>query len=199
MKLIPFLFAIFLSGASFSQDLVLTKGQKHKTFKTGSFVDILIPSTRIEPCDACEGDYYTGKIVSYRDGLLTIEMIKSGNVIVEGGKQIGYSNIRYSGKLGENIKEIPKQDILSVSQQGKKKYKQTRTGQAIGFTAIILSIGQLASIPFADENRDVLAVVGLTELGLGIIMASSFDDKVYVTNIDCPSAPKIPDQIWKLK
>ena len=198
MKLIPFLFAIFLSNASFGQDLVLTNGQKHKTLKTGTFVKILIPSRSIEPCEACEGDFVAGRIVSYREGILTLEVIRTGEVKMEGGKQIGFTDTRYSGKPGENAMEFPTQDILSITQQGKKEYKRTTTGQAIGYTAIILSLGQLASIPFADENRDVLAVVGLTELGMGIIMASTFDARRYVTNINCPSASKIPDQIWKL-
>lgn len=199
MKLIPFLFAFFLSTIAFSQNLVLTNGQKHKTFKTVSFVKILVPSRSVEPCEACEGDFVAGRIVSYREGILTLEVIRTGEVKMENGKQIGFIDTRYSGKPGENVKEFAKQDILSITQQGKKEYKRTTTVQAIGYTAIILSLGQLASIPFADENRDMLAVVGLTELGLGIIMASTFDAKRYVTNINCPSAPRIPDQIWKLK
>jgi hypothetical protein len=199
MKLILLVYVIFLSTFSFSQDMILLNRNKQKTFKTGSFVRIVLPSKNIEPCDACEGNYVVGNIVSYLNGILTLDVIQSGSLVVEGGKQIAFSDTRYTFKEGENRIDIPEQEILSVAHQGKKKYKRTSTGQAIGFVAIILGVGHLTAVPFADENRDVLAVLGLSELALGIVFASSLDYKEYITSVDCPSASPFPEKIWKLK
>jgi hypothetical protein len=198
MQLISLVFMIFISTFSFGQDMVLRNGNRHKTFKTGSFVRIVLPSRDIEPCDACEGNYVIGKIVSYRNDTLTLDAIQSGHMIVEGGKQTAFSDTRYTFKEGENRVDIPESEILSVAHQGKKKYKETSTGQGIGYVALILGIGHLAAIPFADTNRDVLAVLGLSELALGITLATSFDYKEYFTSIDCPTASSSPEIIWKL-
>jgi hypothetical protein len=198
MKPILLALAILFPGFLFSQDLILTNGQKSIKFKTGSFVRILIPSKTIEPCATCSGDYMTGKIVSFRDQVLTLDVVKTGQIISEDGKVIGHADFTYSRNSENRTITIPANEILSVTQQGKKKYKTTSTGQVIGQVSTILGIGHLVSIPFADENKDVLAVVGLSELVLGIILATSLDEKEYITSINCPSKSPSPDKIWKL-
>ena len=199
MKIILLALSFLLPAFSFSQDLHLSNGHRSKKFTTGSFVRIVIPSKATEPCESCSVDYVTGKIVSFSDHILTLEVVKTGQIISEEGKVVGHSDFTYRRGSEKRKIAIPEAEILSVTRQGKKKYKTTTTGQTIGRISTILGIGHLVSIPFADENKDVLTILGLSELVLGITLATSLDEKEYITNIRCPSRSTTSDKIWKIK
>jgi len=182
-----------------AQDLRLSSGSKNKTFKAGTFLQVIIPATGIAPCEKCSHNVLSGKLVSYHDGVLTIIPHEKKEVLVTDGKTLGFRETRYTEEMPLSSVEIPKEDILSIRQSGKKKLKDLTTGQTIATCLGLLGLGHLASIPLAGENGDLLAEVGAAEVVVAIVLGVSSTPKTHVTNIKCPGQGKYPGKIWMLE
>lgn len=182
-----------------AQDLRLSSGSKSKTFKAGTFLQVIIPATGIAPCEKCSHNVLSGKLVSYHDGVLTIIPHEKKEVLVTDGKTLGFRETRYTEEMPLSSVEIPKEDILSIRQSGKKKLKDLTTGQAIATCIGLLGLGHLASIPLAGENGDLLAEIGAAEVVVAIVLGVSSTPKTHVTNIKCPGQGKYPGKIWMLE
>ena len=188
-----------LFSAISAQDLRLSSGGKNKTIKAGTFIEVIVPATGIAPCEKCSHNVLSGKLVSYHDGVLTIIPHEKKEVLVTDGKTLGFRETKYTEEMSLASADIPKEDILSVKQSGKKKLKGLTTGQVIATCIGLLGLGHLASIPLAGENGDLLAEVGAAEVVVAIVIGVSSTPKTYVTNIKCPGQGKYPGKIWMLE
>jgi hypothetical protein len=182
-----------------AQDLRLSSGSKIKTFKTGTYIEVTIPATGIAPCEKCSHNVLSGKLVSYQNGVVTMIQYDKKEVLVNDGKTLGFRQTKYTEEMPLSSIEIPKGDILSVKQSGKKKLKDMTTGQTIATCLGLLGLGHLASIPFAGENGDLLAAVGAAEVVVALAIGVSSTPKTHVTNVKCPGQGKYPEKIWMLE
>ncbi len=190
---------LFLITSIEAQDLRISSGDKTKTFKTGTFLQVITPASGIAPCEKCSHNVLSGKLVSYHAGVLTIIPHEKKEVLVTDGKTLGFRETRYTEEMPLSSVEIPKEDILSIRQSGKKKLKDLTTGQTIATCLGLLGLGHLASIPLAGENGDLLAEVGAAEVAVAIVIGVSSTPKSFVTNIKCPGQGKYPGKIWMLE
>jgi len=186
---------LFVSGIQ-AQDIQLQSGNKSKIFKAGTFLKIVQPAPGTVPCEKCSYNVLSGKLISYQNGVVTMTLKEKKEVLVTDGKTLGFRETRYTEEMPLSGIDIPKEDILSIRQGGKKKLKDLTTGQAIATCIGLLGLGHLASIPLAGENGDLLAAIGATEVVVAIILGVSSTPKTYVTHIACPDKPKNKDEIW---
>lgn len=182
-----------------AQDLRLTSDHKSKTFEVGTFIEIITPAPGITPCEKCSHNVLRGKILSYQNGTLTLQLYGKKEVLQEDGTTLGYRITNYTKEMRPGNFDVPKADILSVKQIGKKKIKDHTTGETIATCLGLLGLGHLASIPFAGENGDLLAGIGATEVLVAIVLGTSSSPNSYLTNIKCPDQRKSSDKIWMLE
>lgn len=182
-----------------AQDLRLSSGSKSKTFKAGTFLEVTTPATGMAPCEKCSHNILGGKLVSYQNGIATMILYEKKEVLVGDGKTLGFRETKYTEEMSLSNVEIPKGDILSIKQSGKKKLKDLTTGQVIATCLGLLGLGHLASIPLGGENGDLLAEVGAAEVVVAIVIGVSSTPKTCVTNIKCPGQGKYPGKIWMLE
>jgi hypothetical protein len=196
-KIISFLAcSMLLSTGLQAQDIELHRGNKTKTIKAGTFVKIVQPAAGTVPCEKCSHNILSGKLISYQQGVVTMKIHDKKEVLVSEGKTLGFRETSYADDMSLASVEIPKSDILSITQSGKKKLKTLSTGTTIATVIGLLGLGHLASIPLAGENGDLLAVVGAAEVVGAIILGVSSTPKAFVTHIDCPDKPKSANEIW---
>ncbi len=179
-----------------AQDIQLHSGNKTKTFKAGTFVEVVQPASGTVPCEKCSHNILSGKLISYQHGALTMTVNEKKEVLVTDGKTLGFRETSYADDMPLANIEIPKSDILSIAQRGKKKLKSINTGMTIATIIGVVGLGHLASIPLAGENGDLLAVVGAAELVGALILGVSSTPKTFITHIDCPDKPKSSAEIW---
>lgn len=187
---------LFIFSTIQSQDITLQLGNKSKTFKAGTFLEIVQPASGAVPCEKCSYNVVSGKLISYQNDIVTMVLYEKKEVMVSEEKILGFRETSYVEDMPLSSVEIPKGDILSISQSGKKKVRTTTTGQTIATVIGLLGLGHLASIPLADDNGDLLAAVGATEVVVAIILGVSSTPKTYVTHIACPDKPKNKGEIW---
>jgi len=188
-----------LVSAIEAQDLKLSSGNKIKTFKAGTYIEVTIPAAGIAPCEKCSHSVLRGKLVSYQHDTVTILLYEKKEVLVNDEKTLGYRETKYTEEMPLSNTEIPKGDVLSISKSGKKKLKDLTTGQVIATCLGFLGLGHLVSIPFAGENGDLLAEIGAAEVVVAIVIGVSSTPKNHVTNINCPGQGKYPGKIWILE
>jgi hypothetical protein len=187
---------MFLVSGIQGQDIQLKSGNTLKTFKVGTFLEIVQPAPGTVPCEKCSYNVLRGKLVSYQEGVVTLTLDEKKEVLVSDGKPLGFRETSYAKDMSLANMPIPKEDILSIKQSGKKKLKTMTTGQTIATVTGILGLGHLASAPLAGENAGLLAGIGASEVVLAIILGVSSSPKTYVTHINCPEKPKTIDKIW---
>ncbi len=188
-------FMLLVSGIQ-GQDIQLQSGNKSKTFKAGTFLEIVQPAPGTVPCEKCSYNVVRGKLISYQDGIVTMMLEEKKEVLVSDGKTLGFRETSYAADMPLTNTAIPKEDILSIKQSGKKKLNTLTTGQAIATVVGLVGLGHLVSIPLAGDNGSLLAVVGASEVVVAIILGVSSSPKTYVTHINCPDKPKSNDKIW---
>jgi len=187
---------ILLASGIQAQDIKLQSGNKTKTFKAGTFLEIVQPAPGTVPCEKCSYNVVSGKLVSYQDGVVTMTIDEKKEVLVTEGKTLGFRETNYAADMSLTNTAIPKEEILSIKQAGKKKLKTLTTGQAIATAVGLVGLGHLVSIPLAGDNGGLLAAVGASEVVVAIILGVSSSPKTYVTHINCPDKPKSSDKIW---
>jgi len=186
---------LLVSGIQ-AQDIQLQSGDKSKTFKAGTFLEIVQPAPGTVPCEKCSYNVLRGKLISYQDGIVTMAVDEKKEVLVSDGKTLGFRETSYAADMPLTNTAIPKEDILSIKQSGKKKLKTMTTGLTIATVIGLVGLGHLASIPLAGDNGGLLAVVGASEVVLGFILGASSSPKTYVTHVNCPDKPKNSDKLW---
>jgi hypothetical protein len=188
-----------ISSTMDAQDLLLTSGKKIKTIKPGTFIEVELPSVIHDPCINCS-DVMRGKMISYADGKLNLQVKQSGEPLVEGGNNIGYLYKNYNSKNIPTI-SILRENILSVTVKGKKKIRKRTTGEVVGMIISILGISHLVSAPIAELTEDgggsVLLGLGIAETITGFILGPSLHQKTYYTNENCPQK-RTGQKIWVL-
>lgn len=187
---------LFLVSTIQSQDITLQSGNKSKTFNAGTFLEIVQPAAGTVPCEKCSYNVLSGKLISYQHDTVTMVLYEKKEVLVSEEKTLGFRETSYAEEMPLTSVEIPKVNILSISQSGKKKLRTITTGQTIATVLGLVGLGHLVSIPLAGENGDLLAAVGATEVVVAIILGVSSTPKTYVTHINCPDKPKNKDEIW---
>lgn len=187
---------ILLFSGLQAQDILLRSGDKSKTFKAGTFIKILQPAPGTVPCEKCSHNILGGKLISYQQGIVTMTVHEKKEVLMTDGKILGFRETSYVDDMPLVNLDIPKSDILSIAQSGKKKLKSQTTGSTIATILAVLGVGHLASIPLADENAGLLAVVGASELVLATILGVSSTPRTYITHMNCPDKPKNTSEIW---
>lgn len=185
----------YVSGI-LAQDIHLQSGNKSKTFKAGTFLEVVQPAPGTVPCEKCSHNILSGKLISYQHDLVTMVLYEKKEVLVSEGKTLGFRETSYAEDMPLTSVDIPRGDILSIRQRGKKKLKTLTTGQAIASVIGVVGLGHLASIPLAGENGGLLAGVGASEVVLAIILGVSSTPKTYITHVNCPDKPKNNDEIW---
>ena len=179
-----------------SQDIHLNLGSKTKTFKAGTFLEIALPAPGTEPCEKCSFNVVKGKLVSYQHEVLTMVLYEKKEVLMTDGKPMGFRETTYvKDKSIANI-EIPKAEILSISQSGKKRLKTMTTGTTIATVIGLVGLGHIVSAPLADDKAELLAGLGVAEVVVAIILGVSSSPKTYRTHINCPEQPKSSNEIW---
>lgn len=187
---------MFIVSTIQSQDITLQLGNKSKTFKAGTFLEIVQPAAGTVPCTKCSYNVLRGKLISYKDGVVTMTLDEKKEVLVNEGKTLGFRETSYAEDMPLNTIDIPRGDILSIRQSGKKKLKTMTTGQTMATVIGLVGLGHLASIPFAGENGGLLAGIGASEVVLAIILGVSSTPKTYITHVNCPDKPNNNDKIW---
>ena len=187
---------LFIVSTIQSQDITIQLGNKSKTFKAGTFLEIVQSASGTVPCEKCSHNILSGKLISYQHDLVTMVLYEKKEVLVNEGKNLGFRETSYAEDMPLNSIDIPRGDILSIRQSGKKKLKTMTTGQTMATVIGLVGLGHLASIPFAGENGGLLAGVGASEVVLAIILGVSSTPKTYITNVNCPDKPKNANQIW---
>lgn len=182
-----------------AQDLQLTADHKTKTFEAGTYIEVITPSPGIAPCEKCSYNVLRGKLVSYQNELLTLQLYGKKEVLTQDGTTLGYRITNYTKEMMPSNFEVAKGDILSIKSIGKKKMKDHTTGQTIATCLGLLGLGHLASIPFAGENGDLLAGIGAAEVLVAVAIGVSSSPNTYVTNVKCPDRGKSSDKIWMLE
>ena len=122
---------LFIVSTIQSQDITLQLGNKSKTFKAGTFLEIVQPAAGTVPCTKCSYNVLRGKLISYKDGVVTMTLDEKKEVLVNEGKTLGFRETSYAADMSLTNTAIPKEDILSIKQSGKKKLKTLTTGQTI--------------------------------------------------------------------
>ena len=187
---------LFIVSTIQSQDITIQLGNKSKTFKAGTFLEIVQPASGTVPCEKCSHNILSGKLISYQHDLVTMVLYEKKEVLMNEGKNLGFRETSYAEDMPLNSIDIPRGDILSIRQSGKKKLKTMTTGQTIATVIGFVGLGHLASIPFAGENGGLLAGVGASEVVLAIILGVSSTPKTYITHVNCPDKLKNNDEIW---
>ncbi len=187
---------LFIVSTIQSQDITIQLGNKSKTFKAGTFLEIVQPASGTVPCEKCSHNILSGKLISYQHDLVTMVLYEKKEVLVNEGKTLGFRETSYAEDMPLNTIDIPRGDILSIRQSGKKKLKTMTTGQTMATVIGLVGLGHLASIPFAGENGGLLAGVGASEVVLAIILGVSSTPKTYITHVNCPDKLKNNDEIW---
>jgi len=179
-----------------SQDIHLSLGNKTKTFKAGTFLEIVQPTPGTVPCENCSFNVVKGKLVSYQHEVVTMVLYEKKEVLVSDGKTMGYRETGYTKDMSRTTIEIPKADILSIAQSGKKKLKTMTTGTTIATVIGLVGLGHIVSAPLADDRAELLAGLGVAEVVVAIIIGVSSSPKTYRTHINCPDQPKNSQEIW---
>lgn len=187
---------LFIVSTIQSQDITIQLGNKSKTFKAGTFLEIVQPATGTVPCAKCSYNVLSGKLISYKDGVVTMTLDEKKEVLVSEGKTLGFRETSYAADMSLTNTAIPKEEILSIKQSGKKKLKTLTTGQTIATVTALVGLGHLASIPLAGDNGSLLAAVGASEVVVAIILGISSTPKTYVTHLACPDKPKNKVEVW---
>ena len=179
-----------------SQDIHLSLGNKTKTFKAGTFLEIILPAPGTVPCDKCSFNVVKGKLVSYQQEVVTMVLYEKKEVLVTDGKIMGYRETGYTKNMSIANIEIPKTDILSIAQSGKKKLKTMTTGTTIATVIGLVGLGHIVSAPLADDKAELLVGLGVAEVVVAIILGTTSSPKTYRTHINCPEQPKESKEIW---
>lgn len=187
---------LFIVSTIQSQDITIQLGNKSKTFKAGTFLEIVQPAAGTVPCAKCSYNVLSGKLISYKDGVVTMTLDEKKEVLVSEGKTLGFRETSYAADMSLTNTAIPKEEILSIKQSGKKKLKTLTTGQTIATVTALVGLGHLASIPLAGDNGSLLAAVGASEVVVAIILGISSTPKTYVTHLACPDKPKNKVEVW---
>ena len=187
---------LFIVSTIQSQDITIQLGNKSKTFKAGTFLEIVQPAAGTVPCTKCSYNVLRGKLISYKDGVVTMTLDEKKEVLVSEGKTLGFRETSYAADMSLTNTAIPKEEILSIKQSGKKKLKTLTTGQTIATVTALVGLGHLASIPLAGDNGSLLAAVGASEVVVAIILGISSTPKTYVTHLACPDKPKNKVEVW---
>ncbi|MEO6132138.1 MAG: hypothetical protein ABIQ02_09840 [Saprospiraceae bacterium] len=182
------------------QDVHLVSGNKTKTIKAGTFIDVRLPIPDQEPCAECPTKSVTGKLISNQDGKLNILVHTASENIAEGSRSIGYSYKKYMRKGSEPNLYIPVDSVLSITFKGAKHIRSRTVMESIGIALTAFGVGTGFSYlveEVAGENSNAsYAYLGLTEIIVGIAMGRSFPQKTYITSESCPQ--KHPaKKIWK--
>lgn len=193
-------FLLILNSLISAQDIKLQNGNQLKTVKAGTFIDLTMTYPGMEPCNGrCNGA--RGQLISYVDGVVKLKVHQSIEPLMDKNKKVGNLSKAYSNSDYPVI-SIPKDDILSITKKGNKRIKKFTPMQSVGMTLTLLGAANLVSgIEVRDYGKDAsntLLGVGITELVFGIILVSSFDQKTYITSLNCP-LKRNNGKIWVLK
>ncbi|HUQ67092.1 MAG TPA: hypothetical protein VM101_13105 [Flavitalea sp.] len=199
---IPLIIIIFdFSSHSTAQDIHLKSGNKFKTIKAGTFIEIELPTPNQEPCAKCKYNFMAGELISSAGDKVTLRVIESLEPLVEEKENVGWVEKKYMAKGKGRVLSIPNDIILSIKQRGKKKLREYKTGGVIGMVLAILGSSQLvaAAINELDEGSqgNLLWISGGAELLTGITLIGVFGQKLYITSFDCPQ--KLAGQaVWEI-
>ena len=168
-----------------AQDIQMTSGNKTKTINAGTFIEVELATPYQQPCKECPLYMVAGKLVSYDDGKLNLLIQRSREPIVEEKKQTGVL-IKKFKQEDMHVLSVPREEVLSITQRGKKKFKESTAGQAIGRLIFVLGLANMISSPVAavedGETGKLLLSLGAIEVLTGMVVNAVFDQKTYFTS-----------------
>lgn len=191
---------LYLASAIEAQDIQLTSGNKSKTIKAGTFIEVALSGNGQEPCANCTNSV-RGELISYVDGNLKLKGTQVREPLMDGETNVGYLVKYYKKKNTIPTLSATREEILSIVVKGKKKMKKRTTGSSIGMILTMFGAAHLVAAPVSElsENNSgsLLLGLGLAEMISGLVIGGMFPQKVYITSEACPQ--KKPDEkIWVL-
>jgi hypothetical protein len=201
--LIPLVIVLFdFFSYSAAQDLQIESGNKTKTIKAGTFIEVVLPTPNDEPCAKCKYNRMAGEFLSYADDKVQLRIAELSETIVSEKTNIGYQQKIYTHRDKSPVLTIPKDIILSIELKGKKKLRDNKVGFVVGQVLTTTGVALLAGAglnELSEGNQDnLLWVTGGTGFITGILFLSFFPQKVYITNESCPEAVA-GRPIWEIK
>lgn len=191
--------SIGITGLS-AQDIHLTSGNKTNIIEAGTFIEVMMPpdqETEIE----CSRNKVLGEFISYSEGKLKMRVLESLEPLMLEKELAGYTIKKYKSKENKLIIDIPNENILSITQKGKKKLRDNATMDVIGVSLILLGSAHLISAPIVRETTEgrarTLYGLGLAEVITGILFVGIFSQKMYITSEYCPDK-KPGAKVWML-
>lgn len=187
----------FLIYPCIAQDLILISGNREKTIKTGTFIQLQLPDQNQQPCDDCPLHLMKGQFLGIENDQLRLRVSFTSETMSADETIIGYVTKNYTDKGNSPVLTIPKDIILSITKKGRKKLMDTHPGDGAAIVLGIVGLGSLAAIAVADEEAGPLLTAGIIEIGIAAIMGSIFKQKKFITSPECPD--KKNHRIWVLK
>lgn len=190
---IPLMIIIFdFSSYSIAQDLQIKSGNKTKTIKAGTFIEIVLPTPNDEDCAKCKYNRMAGEFLSYADDKVQLRIAELSETIVSESTNIGYQQKIYTQKDKSPVLTIPKDIILSIELKGKKKLREYSVGHVVGqvltTTGVALLMGAGVNELSEGKQDNLLWVTGGSGALTGIILLTIFRQKLYITSERCPEA-----------
>lgn len=190
---IPLMIIIFdFSFYSAAQDLQIKSGNKTKTIKAGTFIEVVLPTPHDEACAKCKYNRMAGEFLSYAEDKVQLRIAELSETIVSENTNIGYQQKIYPHHDKAPVLTIPKDIILSIEMKGKKKLRDYKAGNVVGqifaATGTALLLGAGVNELSEGKQDNLLWVTGGSGVVTGIILLTIFRQKLYITSERCPEA-----------
>lgn len=184
-----------------SQDFQIVQDNKTKTFKAGSFIRVDLPVNAPKDCKPCPKNYVAGRLISFKNDTLKLQVRYEDQSISENGKEIGTQTKSYVDKKENEwpFLDLPKKEIWGITKQGTRKWTPVHPGDVVGglltFAGVLTGFSYFAAN--GENNEDALQETSLILIGTGIATSLVFNRKAYHTEND--PDPKDKYKMWNIK
>jgi hypothetical protein len=187
-----------ISSGLFGQPLILVSGSKEKKVTPGQWIEVSAATYNNVIRDQCYCPQWTGKLVMFTGDSIRLQLLRTSS------GESTHDNTRFfrQDHYRDQFTPLPVislavKDLTLITVKGKGK--KVRENTALGSAGLILTVfgtGTLAAAPFAENSGEV-ALIGASELVVGIVLGVTGQYRKYYLTPDLPETHR--KRIWQIK